>query len=50
MSNICFSGCDNSSKNKNADLTNPNVFVDIDDNKVVDHVYDEIKLKDGKGN
>lgn len=33
-------------KNLNADMTNPNVYNSIDDN-FEDHVYDEIKGKDG---
>ena len=37
-------------KNKNADFSNPNVFTDDgDNNKVIDHVYDEIKHKDPGG-
>lgn len=34
-------------KNRDADKTNPNVYHSIDDEKVVDHVYDEIKHKEG---
>lgn len=33
-------------KNRDADLTNPNIYHSIDDK--VDHVYDEIKQKDVK--
>lgn len=33
-------------KNLNADMTNPNVYHSIDEN-FEDHVYDEIKQKDG---
>lgn len=33
-------------KNLNADMTNPNVYHSIDEN-FEDHVYDEIKHKDG---
>lgn len=41
----------NALKNKNADFSNPNVFIDDgDNNKVIDHVYDEIKHKDPGGN
>lgn len=38
-----------SMKNRDADLTNPNVNIyhSIDDDNKVDHVYDEIKLKEG---
>lgn len=40
----------NALKNKNADFSNPNVFIDDgDNNKVIDHVYDEIKHKDPGG-
>lgn len=33
-------------KNLKADLTNPNVYHDIDENNE-EHVYDEIKQKEG---
>lgn len=33
-------------KNREADLTNPNIYHSIDEK--VDHVYDEIKQKDAK--
>lgn len=39
-----------SMKNKDADMTNPNVYHCIDDEKDIDHVYDEIKHKEGYGN
>lgn len=35
-------------KNKDADSTNPNLYHCIDDDKM-DHVYDEIKHKEGFG-
>lgn len=34
-------------KNRDADLTNPNIYHSIDE-KMVEHVYDEIKQKDAK--
>ncbi|CAH2105448.1 unnamed protein product [Euphydryas editha] len=34
-------------KNKDADLTNPNLYHCIDDENKLDHVYDEIKHKEG---
>lgn len=37
---------DMSQKNLNADLTNPNLYHNIDEN-AEEHVYDEIKLKEG---
>lgn len=36
-------------KNKDADLTNPNLYHCIDDDNKLDHVYDEIKHKEGYG-
>lgn len=35
-------------KNKDADANNPNLYQYVDDNKL-DHVYDEIKHKEGYG-
>lgn len=37
-------------KNKDADATNPNLYHCIDDETKLDHVYDEIKHKEGYGN
>lgn len=38
---------DMSEKNKNADLTNPNMYHCIEDQLKEEHVYDEIKQKEG---
>lgn len=35
-------------KNKDADANNPNLYQYVEDNKL-DHVYDEIKHKEGYG-
>lgn len=35
-------------KNREADMTNPNIYHSIDEK--IDHVYDEIKQNDVKGN
>lgn len=37
-------------KNLNADLTNPNVYNPYEDPLKVEHVYDEIKQKEGYNN
>ena len=34
-------------KNLNADLTNPNIYDKIDEASKEEHVYDEIKQKEG---
>ena len=38
-----------SQKNREADMNNPNVYQSIDevDDKKIDHLYDEIKQKEG---
>lgn len=36
-------------KNKDADATNPNLYHCIEDDNKLDHVYDEIKHKEGYG-
>lgn len=39
-----------SMKNKDADAHNPNLYQYEDDDNKLDHVYDEIKHKEGYGN